>query len=398
MACLFWLPSLRDAETPAADQVFHGFWFSAACRGLELSLGSLDGSTGARPDGLFTLSVLASLQQTLSCRLAAWLQLDVLAVYLCGALMILFLTTYVSARQVGFSHQARLLLAFMLATAPCSFSRLGHLDQTVLIAVVPTLMACLRLHRLMCEALGDSVGWQVMGAGLVAALLTFPAQEYYVLFSLLIVVTLALTTWLEISARSFTSSQLRQSAWVGLLFIAGFVVVLALIFLPKFLVATSPGPPSLWMTQRLPTEQLLYGLMPMTWFVPPNLVEPVRMALKEAGFGVHLESYFWSAGSLLIPLALVMAVRRLLVPFRPQALQNDHDRRFFARLLLIVVFLALTVMTIGGLGTLFATFVSPVLRSLNRFTVFVYGASVVYLVSEFDYWLKSRDWFCEQTY
>jgi len=49
------------------------------------------------------------------------------------------------------------------------------------------------------------------------------------------------------------------------------------------------------------------------------------------------------------------------------------------------------VMTMGGLGTLFAVFVSPVLRSLNRFTVFVYGASVLYLMADFDLWLQRRD-------
>ena len=52
--------------------------------------------------------------------------------------------------------------------------------------------------------------------------------------------------------------------------------------------------------------------------------------------------------------------------------------------------IGLLCMTMGGLGTLFAVYVSPVLRSLNRFTVFVYGASVLYLVAELDLWLRAR--------
>ncbi|MFM7313381.1 MAG: hypothetical protein ACKO0M_09475, partial [Cyanobium sp.] len=66
------------------------------------------------------------------------------------------------------------------------------------------------------------------------------------------------------------------------------------------------------------------------------------------------------------------------------------DQTFLALLLLLCTALGLLVMTMGGLGTLFAAFVSPVLRSLNRFTVFVYGASVLLLVSECELWLRHR--------
>lgn len=392
MACLVWLPSLRGLSALEADQVFHGFWLSVACRASQVSLGSLDGSSAAQPGGLFALSLFADAQQTLSCHAASWLRLDPAAVYLVGALLILSLLTDATARQAGFSHRARLVLVFAMATAPCSFSRLGHLDQTVLIAVVPTLMACWQLRREMAQALERCRAPQVLLCGALAGAMTFPAQEYYVVFSLLIVITLALFTGLELAARSPSQRPLWRAAWAAGLFIGGFVLVLAVAFLPKLLAAASPGPPGLWMTPRQPTEQMLYGLMPMTWFVPPPLLEPVRGALQDAGFAVQLESYFWSAGSLLIPLALVAAVWRLLRPARGGAhLRLDQRRRFFALLLLIVMVLALLVMTMGGLGTLFATFVSPVLRSLNRFTVFVYGASVVYLVAEFDGWLQTRE-------
>ncbi|MBM5801250.1 MAG: hypothetical protein FJ077_10550 [Cyanobacteria bacterium K_DeepCast_35m_m2_023] len=387
IACLFWLPSLQDVATPEADQVFHYFWFSVACRAGEVSLGSLGGTASAgQPEGLFALSLLAKLQQDLSCRLASRVELNPAQVYLLGALLILVVLSYISARQAGFSHRARLLMVFTLATAPCSFSRLGHLDQTVLIAVAPTLMACWQLRCQMVRAVNSSISQRVLLSGFMAAAMTYPAQEYYVVFSVLLVTTLAAITWLELSAKVPSLRELWRPSLVAILFMAGFLLMLALAFLPKLLAVSSAGPPRLWMTPRLATEQLLYGLMPMTWFVPPNVVEPVRAALRDAGFAVQLESYFWSAGSLLIPIALVAAVRCLMVPVPVRLLPMEQRRRFFARLLLVVVFLALVVMTIGGLGTLFATFVSPVLRSLNRFTVFVYGAAVVYLISECDCW------------
>jgi hypothetical protein len=221
--------------------------------------------------------------------------------------------------------------------------------------------------------------------------MTFPAQEYYVVFSLLIVSALAMLTLLELSARVLAPAQLWRPLGLAVLYLGGFALVLGLAFAPKLLAATTPGPPTPWMTPRHPTEQLLYGLMPMSWFVPPPVLEPVRAALREAGFAVQLESYFWSAGSLLIPIALVAAVRRLLSPAGANQPVTEQKRRFFALLLLLVVFLALVVMTMGGLGTLFATFVTPVLRSLNRFTVFVYGAAVVYLVAEFDSWQQRHE-------
>jgi len=243
----------------------------------------------------------------------------------------------------------------------------------------------------MAMAAGRGNASQVLLGGITAGAMTFPAQEYYAVFSLLIVITLALITALQLCARAPSPGRLGRAAWTAVLFIAGFVMILTLAFLPKVLAASLPGPPDLWMTPRLPTEQLLYGLMPMTWFVPPPLLEPVRAALLDAGFAVQLESYFWSAGSLLIPFGLAAAVWRLLRPARCDPDASAQRRRFFALLLLVVVVLALLVMSMGGLGMLFATFVTPVLRSLNRFSVFVYGASVVYLVSEFDHWLQKHE-------
>ena len=88
----------------------------------------------------------------------------------------------------------------------------------------------------------------------------------------------------------------------------------------------------------------------------------------------------------MIPVAWLVAIRRLVQPT-----QGDQDRRFMAVLVLFVSALALLCMTIGGLGTLFAALVTPVLRSLNRFTVFVYGAAVLYMVAEFDVWMQQRE-------
>jgi hypothetical protein len=64
--------------------------------------------------------------------------------------------------------------------------------------------------------------------------------------------------------------------------------------------------------------------------------------------------------------------------------------RFYALLLALVTAVGLLWMTMGGVGTVFAVVVSPVLRSLNRYTVFVYGASVLLLAAMLDAELLRR--------
>ena len=99
-----------------------------------------------------------------------------------------------------------------------------------------------------------------------------------------------------------------------------------------------------------------------------------------------------SRGSLLIPIAWLAALWQLAA--RRSCEQHKawlaSPIPWLALLLGLVTFLALFCMTMGGLGTLFAVFVTPVLRSLNRYTVFVYGASVLVLASLLDASLRRR--------
>ncbi|MFM7548339.1 MAG: hypothetical protein ACKO8I_05595 [Cyanobacteriota bacterium] len=128
---------------------------------------------------------------------------------------------------------------------------------------------------------------------------------------------------------------------------------------------------------------------------PLPQVMGILATLRAAGIDTGSESYFWSTGSLLIPIAALGAIRRLAqpaaLPWSADAFGLvDADRRFLAALVLLVSAIGLLVMTMGGLGTLFAAMVSPLLRALNRYTVFVYGASLLYLLAEFDLWRRRR--------
>lgn len=261
----------------------------------------------------------------------------------------------------------------------------------MLIPVIPTLVGCLQMQRGMSRT--NSRGVLFLN-GLVAALLTFPSQDYYVVFSLLIVCCTFTFMLLLATASSLELAKLKGVAIKGGQFLAGFLTIQILIFLPKFTGSLVSGVPADWSTPRLAIEQFRYGLLPFTWLIPPPLVAPTLEALRNSGINPVYESYFWSTGSLLIPISWAIAIRRLATP-RPRDRIHlpfqDRDLRFIAFLLLLISAIGLLGMTMGGVGTLFAAVVSPVLRSLNRFTVFVYGASVFYLVAELESWMQRHE-------
>lgn len=394
LVVLAWLPSLQLLGQPSADQIWESFGIAEACVATPTNLGWLSANSSVAGQGLFTLSLPGQTLLWLSCQLSRLSTLQLLQAFLLIGQLLTLLLAAVSCRWIGMRPESSAIAALMLATAPCGFSRAGHLGLSVLIPVLPTLAACVQQRR---ELLKAAPAWQTFGMGALACALCFPFQDYYVVFSLLILSTCLGFQLLVLTSHSLKIQTLRVAAQRGGLFMTGFVVLLVVLFLPKLLAAGADGVLALWSTPRLAAEQFRYGLLPLTWFIPSPWVPATLEALSSSGINTASESYFWSTGSLLIPFGWMAAVRRLAQ--QPLALSStpagnalqDADRRFLALLLLLVTALGLMCMTMGGLGTLFAATVSPVLRSLNRFTVFVYGAAVMYLLAEFDFWLRHRE-------
>ncbi len=382
---LAWLPSLRLLTTPSADQIWESFGIADACASQPARLGWLGSGSPAPGAGMFTPSLAAQILVQLSCRLSRLTPLLPLqAALLLGQALTLALA-WLSCRWAGFRQDTSLLAGFLIATAPCAFSRIGHLGLASLIPVIPTLITALQLHR----ALLQPRPWpwpRMVGIGLLGGLLSWPSQDYYVVFSLLLLGASLLLHLLVSSGSDLRLGPPLRQLGQGALVLAGYGAVVLLLYLPKILATGEAGPPGPWGAPRFASEQFLYGLLPLTWWIPPPWVPSTLEALRASGIDTGSESYFWSSGSLLIPISWIAAIRRLAQPAR-----NDPDRRFLALLLLLTSALGLLVMTMGGLGTLFAALLTPVLRSLNRFTVYVYGAALLYLVAEFDLWLRHRD-------
>jgi phosphoglycerol transferase len=393
LVVLAWFPSLQLLEQPGADQVWERLGIAESCVSHPALLGWMGASGDAGGAGLFTLSFPGQLIQWLACQLSRFSPLNPLQTFmLLGQLLTLALAV-ISCRWIGMLPATSAITALMIVLSPSAFSRLGHPGLAVLLPVAPALAACVQLRRSM---LSSSAIWRAFGLGALACALCMPFQDYYVVFALLILATCLGFQLLVESSSSLSLRRFRDAAQRGGLFMAGFLLLLILLYSPKLLAASADGLPSIWSTPRSAVEQFRYGLLPLTWFIPSPWVPGMVEAFGDAGINTGSESYFWSTGSLLIPVAWLTAIRRLAQP--PLAVSpapsvyglQDADRRFLALLLLIVTALGLLCMTMGGLGTLFAVYVSPVLRSLNRFTVFVYGAAVLYLVAELDLWLRAR--------
>ena len=386
LTILAWIPTFLLLQHPSADQVWETFGIWSACTADHFQLGWA-GSGSAASMGSFTASLPAAGLQWLSCQLTHHSPLNPLQSFLLLGLALTFLLALMACRRAGFRPDTSLLAAFLIATAPCSFSRVGHLSLATLWPVLPGLLACHGLWRAMLPPSRPS-GWlSLAGSGAMAAALCFPAQDYYVFFIfLLLAASFCLLLFLA-TTRTSQLDVLGSIAGRGLAFLVGAMLLVALAYLPKLLATTGSGPPPSWATPRVAAEQFMYGLLPFTWLIPSPWVPMVSRALTEGGLPPFSESYFWSTGSFLIPIAWMTALWKMALPPSRRA---SREVRFFASLLALVSVLGLLWMTMGGLGTIFAVVVSPVLRSLNRFTVFVYGASLLLLVSVLDAQLQAR--------
>lgn len=392
LALVAWIPTVLSLGSTSADQVAENFGLATACQADRFQLGWL--GEVAPPGASLSWTALVPMRAVpwLSCQLALHSPLNPAQAFLLLGVLLSFGLALLACRRAGFRQDTSLVVAFVIATAPCSFSRIGHLYLSMLWPIIPGLLACHGLWRAMQA---QRLGWPVLGAGLLAGLLCYPAQDYYIVFLILqILACFGLLLFLA-TTRTIELACLGRIAGSGGLFVLGFVAVMVWAESPNLLAAavgSAAGPPGSWVMPRSPNEQFLYGLLPFTWLVAPPWIEAVNQAFVQSGVATGSESYWRSSGSLLIPIAWLVGLWQLA---RRHYRSEPPDGQptaipFFALLLALVTFLGLFGMTMGGMGTLFAVVVSPVLRSLNRYTVFVYGASVLLLASLLDASLRRR--------
>ncbi|MFS6826020.1 hypothetical protein AAF143_01810 [Cyanobium sp. ATX-6F1] len=249
LAALAWWPTFLSLSLPSADQVWERFGIGSSCVAERFQLGWI-GPGSSQNLGAFTGSLASTAVTGLSCQLARHSRLDPLQAFLILGLLLTFGLTALACRWAGFRPDTSLITAFLITTAPCAFSRVGHLSLATLWAVIPGLLACHGLWRSMGSRREPLT---LAAAGAIAALLCLPTQDYYVFFTLLLLLCCFGLLLLLAATRTVDLGQLGSILGRGLLFSTGFVAVLVLLYVPKLIMVTQAdtAPPAFWATPAM---------------------------------------------------------------------------------------------------------------------------------------------------
>jgi len=179
LALVAWIPTVLSLGSTSADQVAESFGIATACQPGRFLLGWL--GEVAPPAAILSWIdfVPARAVPWLSCQLALYSPLSPAQCFLLLGLSLTFVLALVACCRAGFRLETSLVVAFVITTAPSSFSRIGHLSLSMLWPIIPGLLACHGLWRAMQAR---RLGWSVLGAGALAGLLCYPAQDYYIVF------------------------------------------------------------------------------------------------------------------------------------------------------------------------------------------------------------------------
>ena len=172
LAALAWIPTLLVLARPSSDQVWERFGLTMACQSQQFHLGWLGETASQQSLGAFTSSLAAIPPQWIGCKLAFLTGLDPLHAFLIPGLLLTFVLADLSCRLAGFRRFTALATAFLITTAPCSLSRVGHLSLAMLWTVIPGLLACHALWRAMACRRRPL---PILGAGALASLLCQPS-------------------------------------------------------------------------------------------------------------------------------------------------------------------------------------------------------------------------------
>ena len=323
-----------------------------------------------------------------SCKLSLITKANSLQTFLAtGITMTLFLG-YTACRIAGLSKFTSLFSAISVTTAPCAFSRYGHLSLSQLWPVLPTIACCLIIiNRNKIES--GSNRWIALlkgyGLGCLLGTLSFPGQDYYIIFGSALIAS-CLTWKCSCPKRGTNEIQPEECkmTWDGpasIAISAGFISISFFILTSKVWLWSIPT----WAaaaTSRLAPEQFSYGFWPLALAQSPIYNSYLSKRLEEAGLALN-ESPFESSGSMLIIIASAIAISTLRSDaLRAKMISGNTSRGVNMPIAASIVFLislaiALLCTTAGSFGTLFAVFVSPQLRALNRYMPYLHAPAVI---------------------
>lgn len=327
-----------------------------------------------------------------ACNSSQLLPLNSMQTFLTIGISLTLALGYAACRLASIGKFTSIFCAISMATAPCAFSRLGHLSLSQLWPVLPS-VACsvaiisLYQHRIPVPKWGSA---KYIGIGAAFGTLAFAAQDYYAIFGSALVASSM--GWRVLGPQQLWErenntkrSEKNQNKISAIAIGMGFIGVNLLILASKLAIWQIPT----WAqdsTTRSPSEQFLYGFWPMALFDSPIVSQSLREALQQSGIAIT-ETPFLSQGSFLIFVATIISIcslsRRNLSKMEAKTLIINKAA---CTVFLISILISLLCATPGSAGTLFAVFISPQLRALNRFMPYIYGPAILVI----GLWLEEK--------
>ena len=395
LALITWLPRLLDTLS-TGDQITENYFLQIVCNAGPITGWPINDESIGTTLGSFAPTLPSFLVARTSCVLAHLLPLSDYQAWLVIGISLTVVITITSSLASGLGLRASLFVGYGLATAPCSFSRIGHLQLSQLWPIMPCIATCaILLARNNYPSRQPSPLYSSSLFGLLMGIISFTAQEYYAVFSGICIVTCYLIgsaraardrgsprSCPEISQHDVRNGQKR---WHFAKLAGGYLLSMFLFLASKQLLWRIPQS-ALEATRRLASEQFMYGFWPLNIVTSPLInwkLSPKFLALNLP----VTETPFGSSSGILVIAALVIT---LIVWIKPASNgrqirgKNEALILGFGGVLLSVISIACIVATPGGLGTIFAAFVSPQLRALNRITPYFYCASLVVCAIKLD--------------
>lgn len=398
LALFTWLPTLIGSDESSGDRLYYKIAQQIVCgkgpsTGWPINDGSLSATLGS-----FSPTLPSYLSTKAACSLGGLLHISEKQSYLVIGITLTVLITYWASIAAGIGLRPSLLISYGLATAPCSFSRVGHLPLSQLWAVMPCISVCSflltrahypRQHRKTSSATSIF--------GLAMGFLSFTGQEYYAVFSTLCIFT-CYTIGIIRETREFnqtisgTSHQQvdrnprGETRFLYIKMAAGYSAAMAIYVLSKQLLWRIPE----WAheaTYRAAAEQFIYGFWPSNIVTSPLFNSKLIELFTTKHHLPVTETPFMSSSGILVITGLAVSLACWMNARKTSGgefKKEDSMILAFGGVLIATISIACVVATAGGLGTLFAVLISPQLRALNRITPYFYCAALVICSIKFD--------------
>lgn len=276
-----------------------------------------------------------------------------------------FIATYITARGFGLNRSFAIAAGALYTFVPFHFLRLSHLFYTWYFVAPLFFYLALTIYRTPAKVHGTrtTVGKLALPAIGMVVLASFGV--YYALFGIIL---LALAGILS-AVRSGHLQGTKKAVLLCTFAVAGVLLNVAPNVFGNFTEGRNPEA-----AQRLPLESEIYGLKLMHLLMPrgDHRSSALREVAREYSSSPLNNENSTSSLGMIGSAGFMLSL--LLVALAPTRLKIDERLRLLAASIFVLFMFA----TIGGLGSLFAMLVSPLIRGWNRISIFIACGSILF--------------------